>query len=79
MSDTNQPPQHTPTAQDIDTSYDEHAAGGWGSLKGVSRIFGESASSAISLKILSSLNKPKGVMCSSCAWAKPAKPHTFEL
>ncbi len=79
MSDTTKPPTHTPTAQDSDTPYDVHAAGGWGSLKGVTRIFGESASSAVSLKILSSLNKPEGVMCSSCAWAKPAKPHKFEF
>ena len=79
MSDFTASAHHTPIAQDADTPYDHHAAGGWGSLKGVSQIFGESASSAVALKILSHLNKPRGVMCSSCAWAKPADPHTFEF
>ena len=79
MSDSPKSPEHTATAQDAGTPYDDHAAGGWGSLRGVARIFGESASSTVALKILSSLNKPKGVMCSSCAWAKPAEPHTFEF
>ncbi|MEO8316784.1 MAG: molybdopterin-dependent oxidoreductase, partial [Bradyrhizobium sp.] len=79
MSDSAEPLRHTSTAQDVDTPYDNHAAGGWGSLKGVARIFGESTSSAVALKILSNLNKPRGVMCSSCAWAKPADPHTFEF
>ena len=79
MNETFDSNHHTPTAQDSDTPHDHNAAGGWGSLKGVTRIFGESASSAVSLKILASLNKPKGVMCSSCAWAKPAKPHAFEF
>jgi molybdopterin-dependent oxidoreductase alpha subunit len=67
------------TSQDLSTPFDTHAAGGWGSLKGVARIFGESASSTEALKILATLNKPKGVMCSSCAWAKPAEPHRFEF
>lgn len=79
MNETFDSNHHTPTTQDSDTPHDHNAAGGWGSLKGVTRIFGESASSAVSLKILASLNKPKGVMCSSCAWAKPAKPHAFEF
>jgi molybdopterin-dependent oxidoreductase alpha subunit len=79
MSDPVGPYLHTPTTQDPDTPFDKQPAGGWGSLKGVARIFGESASSAVAVKILSSLNKPKGVMCSSCAWAKPAEPHTFEF
>jgi molybdopterin-dependent oxidoreductase alpha subunit len=70
---------HDPTGQDPGTPHDEHAAGGWGSLRGVSRIFGEADSSSRALGILSKLNKPKGVMCTSCAWAKPAKPHTFEF
>ena len=80
-ADERQPqiPRTAATAQDAGTPYDDNAAGGWGSLRGVARIFGESASSTVALKILSSLNKPKGVMCSSCAWAKPAEPHTFEF
>jgi molybdopterin-dependent oxidoreductase alpha subunit len=78
MHDTAQP-THSATAQDSDTPYDPDAAGGWGSVKGITQIFGESATSGASLKILAGLNKPKGVMCTSCAWAKPAKPQTFEF
>lgn len=72
-------PAHDATHQDPDTPFDHYAAGGWGSLRGVSEAFGESSSSTRALKILSKLNKPGGVMCSSCAWAKPAKPQTFEF
>ena len=54
-------------------------AGGWGSLKGIARIFGESWSSPASLATLGKLNKPKGVMCVSCAWPKPANYSAFEF
>jgi molybdopterin-dependent oxidoreductase alpha subunit len=57
----------------------DHAAGGWGSLRGVAHIFGEERGRPEALEVLARLNKPKGVMCSSCAWAKPAKPSTFEF
>ncbi len=70
---------HDATRQDADTPFDHYAAGGWGSLRGVAEIFGKSSSSTRALAILSKLNKPGGVMCSSCAWAKPAKPQTFEF
>jgi molybdopterin-dependent oxidoreductase alpha subunit len=73
------PGEHSATEHDPDTPMDTSAAGGWGSLRGVARIFGESDTSSRALGILSTLNKPKGVMCSSCAWAKPAEPHTFEF
>ncbi len=72
-------PSHGSAGQDPDTPCDENAAGGWGSLRGVSRIFGEASSSTRALSILAKLNKPKGVMCTSCAWAKPADPHKFEF
>lgn len=54
-------------------------AGGWGSLKGIARIFGESWSTPASLATLGELNKPKGVMCVSCAWPKPANYAAFEF
>ncbi|MGA7805970.1 FdhF/YdeP family oxidoreductase [Bradyrhizobium sp.] len=73
------PPRHSAIDQDPKTPHDSDAAGGWGSLRGVSRIFGEASSSTRALGILAKLNKPKGVMCPSCAWAKPANPHTFEF
>ncbi|MDF2235319.1 FdhF/YdeP family oxidoreductase [Albimonas sp. CAU 1670] len=71
--------RHDPAAQDPDTPFDGDAAGGWGSLRGVARIFGEVDANGRALSILSKLNKPGGVMCSSCAWAKPARPHRFEF
>ena len=54
-------------------------AGGWGSLKGIARIFGESWSSPASLATLGQLNKPMGVMCVSCTWPKPANYAAFEF
>lgn len=54
-------------------------AGGWGSLKGIAKTFGESWASPAALETLSRLNKPKGVMCVSCAWPKPANYSTFEF
>ena len=54
-------------------------AGGWGSVKGIARIFGESWSTPGSLETLASMNKPKGVMCVSCAWPKPANYSAFEF
>lgn len=75
----NKPLRHNPTLQDPETPFYDHAAGGWGSLRGVARIFGESSSSSRAIGILRKLNKPGGVMCSSCAWAKPADPQAFEF
>jgi len=79
MTDKARPSPHSSSDQDPATPHSEEPAGGWGSLEGVTRIFGEAGSSTVAAKILSKLNKPGGVMCSSCAWAKPAKPHTFEF
>ncbi|MBE3638452.1 FdhF/YdeP family oxidoreductase [Mangrovicoccus algicola] len=72
-------PGHDPEGHDPGTPEYDHPTGGWGSLRGVARIFGEERSRPMALKVLASLNRPKGVMCSSCAWAKPAKPHRFEF
>ena len=54
-------------------------AGGWGSLKGIASIFGESWATPASLATLAKLNKPHGVMCVSCAWPKPANYSAFEF
>ncbi len=54
-------------------------AGGWGSMKGVTRVFGETWSSPGAVAALGKLNKPKGVMCVSCAWPKPANYSAFEF
>lgn len=72
-------PRHDPTTQDEDTPVYEGAAGGWGSLQGVARIFGEERSSPVAVRTLQRQNKPGGFMCVSCAWGKPAKPHPFEF
>lgn len=79
MSDKPEHPRHNNTSQNPDTSFDTNAAGGWGSVKGLLGTFAESHSSTRALNILRKQNKPGGVMCTSCAWAKPAEPHTFEF
>ncbi|MEI4474007.1 FdhF/YdeP family oxidoreductase [Frigidibacter sp. MR17.24] len=71
--------QHTATGQDPGVPHDDAPSGGWGSLKGVAGIAQDTPVPTRALGILAKLNKPGGVMCSSCAWAKPAKPHTFEF
>ena len=48
-------------------------------MKGMSRVLGESRPSPATLKSLGRLNKPKGVMCVSCAWPKPANYSAFEF
>ncbi len=71
--------QHKSEEQDADTPFDDNASGGWGSLRGVLGTLGEVGFSTRALSILGKLNKPKGVMCASCAWAKPADPKAFEF
>ncbi|WP_112874380.1 FdhF/YdeP family oxidoreductase [Paracoccus endophyticus] len=71
---------HDPQAeQDPDTPHYDGAAGGWGSLKGMSRLLLGEPPSAGALNTLRRQNKPGGHMCTSCAWGKPAKPHTAEF
>lgn len=54
-------------------------AGGWGSVKGMSKILGKERNRPAALAQLARQNKPKGFMCTSCAWGKPAEPHPFEF
>ncbi len=54
-------------------------AGGWGSLRGIASIFGKEWDSPAALDTLRRQNKPKGFMCVSCSWAKPADYHAFEF
>jgi len=54
-------------------------AGGWGSVRGIARIFAKELSSPTVLDTLRRQNKPGGFMCVSCAWAKPADHHPFEF
>jgi len=62
-----------------DTAHYDGPSGGWGSLKGIARIFGAEADSPAVLDTLRRQNKPGGFMCVSCAWTKPAHPHAFEF
>ena len=53
-------------------------AGGQGSLKSVAEILVRENTLVESGALMLKQNKTHGFMCVSCAWAKPAKPHTFE-
>ena len=63
----------------IETKHYDGATGGWGSLKGMVRVFSRELASPAILETLARQNKPEGFMCSSCAWGKPAHPHVFEF
>ena len=54
-------------------------AGGWGSLRGLTRIFGKEWTTPLATETLFRQNKPHGFMCVSCSWAKPADYHPFEF
>jgi molybdopterin-dependent oxidoreductase alpha subunit len=54
-------------------------SGGWGSMTGMSHIYGEAWPTAAALKSLVRQNKPNGVMCVSCAWPKPTNHSAFEF
>ncbi|WP_036136958.1 FdhF/YdeP family oxidoreductase [Luteibacter sp. 9135] len=57
----------------------EGAAGGWGSVSGMSQVLLREKPTPASMDTLLHQNKPHGFMCSSCAWGKPKKPHRFEF
>ncbi|MCP9627671.1 FdhF/YdeP family oxidoreductase [Rhodopseudomonas palustris] len=67
-----------PESGDRTVEYDG-PAGGWGSLEGIARIFGKEWNTPTVIETLMRQNKPKGFMCVSCSWAKPADYHTFEF
>ncbi|MGF1552284.1 MAG: FdhF/YdeP family oxidoreductase [Paracoccaceae bacterium] len=69
MSDTEDHPEHEP--------YDG-PSGGYGSLKSVAVILARERIPERSVDLLYQ-NKPGGFMCTSCAWAKPAEPHSAEF
>src|SRR5579872_2749118 len=66
-------------AADEKTVHYDGPAGGWGSLKGISRIFGAEWDRPSVVETLERQNKPGGFMCVSCAWTKPADHHAFEF
>ena len=68
-----------PAGQRPDTPHYRHPTGGWGSVGSVLRHLG---GKRVPLGVLDTLwrqNKPRGHMCTSCAWAKPASPHLAEF
>ena len=79
MSANDDDTTHSATEHDPGTPEYSGATGGWGSLEGVARIFGSEKDSPLAVRTLMRQNKPRGVMCTSCAWAKPAKPHIAEF
>ncbi|MFD2191147.1 FdhF/YdeP family oxidoreductase [Pistricoccus aurantiacus] len=54
-------------------------AGGWGSVKGITRISIEASASPSAMDTLRRMNKPGGFMCNSCAWPKPKNYSAFEF
>jgi len=54
-------------------------AGGFGSLKGIAKIYGTEWNRPDVAITLMRQNKPDGFACVSCAWGKPAKSHPFEF
>ena len=54
-------------------------AGGWGSMRGIERVFGETWPTPTVVATLERMNKPGGYMCVSCGWPKPANYHPFEF
>ncbi|MGZ3217020.1 FdhF/YdeP family oxidoreductase [Paracoccus sp. T5] len=53
--------------------------GGWGSAKGIAAVGRTARSTPGALETLRRQNKPGGMMCVSCAWAKPPNPHPAEF
>lgn len=66
-------------ADNISNPEGKGPAGGWGSVKSIFRIYGESSPPPAFLETLSRQNKPGGFMCVSCAWPKPKNYHPFEF
>jgi molybdopterin-dependent oxidoreductase alpha subunit len=67
------------TSQRANTEHYEGPAGGWGSLKSISKMILRERPHAGVVQTLKRQNKPGGHMCTSCAWTKPAEPHLFEF
>lgn len=71
---------HDPTGHDPGTPHYDHPHGGWGSVQGIVRaVLGEAPAPLAAARALERLNKPGGVMCNSCAWAKPRDPGALEI
>ncbi|TCT08314.1 FdhF/YdeP family oxidoreductase [Aquabacter spiritensis] len=58
--------------------YDQ-PVGGWGSAKSLLQHATEQRAVSTVATLLKDHNKTGGYMCTSCAWAKPARPHVAEF
>lgn len=67
------------TDEKVEPISSDSPAGGWGSLKGMSRVFARELPNPAVIQTLMRQNKTEGFMCTSCAWGKPAHPHKFEF
>ena len=66
-------------ADQIANPESEGPSGGWGSVKSIAGMFGNSQPSLAVLQTLARQNKPGGFQCVSCAWPKPKNYHPFEF
>ena len=66
-------------SQRRDVDFYEGPAGGWGSVRGISRILTSEPPDFGTIRTLLRQNKPGGHMCTSCAWTKPAEYRVFEF
>lgn len=57
----------------------DQPTGGWGSVRSLVKHSTRQRAYASIPALLREHNKPKGYMCTSCAWAKPGEPHTAEF
>ncbi|KAA0970268.1 FdhF/YdeP family oxidoreductase [Aureimonas fodinaquatilis] len=60
------------------TPYDQ-PTGGWGSVKSLVKHSTEQKALSTLPALVRDHNKTGGYMCTSCAWAKPGKPHMAEF
>ncbi|TNM63068.1 FdhF/YdeP family oxidoreductase [Aliirhizobium smilacinae] len=66
-------------ADTIPNPESEGPSGGWGSVKSIARIYGDTRPPAAVVETLARQNKPGGFMCVACAWPKPVNYHPFEF
>ncbi len=70
------------TAEDgrpVDFSPYDGPAGGWGSANSLKHILLHEQVPLSGPRVLAKQNKPDGLMCTSCAWPRPADHHPFEF
>lgn len=58
--------------------YDQ-PTGGWGSVKSLLKHSTRQGAVSSGVSLVRDHNKTGGYMCTSCAWAKPARPHAAEF